>query len=99
MRYSGFGNNCTVTIAIVGDGTTKTINIDLTASPFLLQFPKTNYPVALVSKVDDGPTPTVTLQPNALLTVTYPTAPNAPTSAAGFSPRSQFQVWFLYPGS
>jgi hypothetical protein len=98
LRYTGFGDNHSITVVVIGDGVSKAMNIDVKASPFLLTFPQANYPIAVLNAVDDGPAPVLTLLPQSILNIVYPTPPPVPTTAVGLSPRSQFKVWFLYQG-
>jgi len=98
MLYDGHGSNESVVIAVIGDGVGKEVTVDLKKAPFDLSFPVNFYPVAIAMLVQDGPTPTVVLGSQGVLTISWDEPLQAPTSETGYSPRSQFQLWLLYQG-
>lgn len=85
-------------IVVLGDGVSTQLVIDLKKSPLLLNFPSSHYPIQARILPKDGPTPTVTLGANAVVTLTWAKPFAGPPSIASMSPRSQFVLYFIYAG-
>lgn len=94
LRYNGHGNTESVVIAVLGDGASKTLRVDLRKPPFQFDF-QGHFPVDYCLFVQDGPVPEISLS-GAVVTLAYPEPLEVPTSESGFSPRSQFQLVLLY---
>jgi hypothetical protein len=95
MLFTANGNEQSIQVAVLGDGTSTVLKIDPTKPPLDLSFSKT--PIQARILAQDGPTPQVTMSGN-VVTLTYAKPFPAPPNIGSMSPRSQFLLYFLYAG-
>lgn len=74
LMYSGFGDVYQASFLIYGDGTTKSITIDLTKNPFNINFTNKPPAYAIITNRAENPNATATIAGNSMI-VTFGDAP------------------------
>jgi len=98
VQYDGWVTDFGVRLLILGDGTAKSIQINLTKAPFNMPFTGSFYPTYAFAHVEDVLTskPVLSFPAPGVLQLDYPTPVPAP-STGRITPRSQFDVYLFYP--
>ena len=97
LRYTGSGDEGSANILVIGDGTSKTLTVDLSQPPFSIPF-GTAYPSAVSYNlgVDGGaPLQSVTIDNRGDVTITFATPPPA-SDLQTMSPRSRVDLQLIY---
>jgi hypothetical protein len=94
MHYSGYQTEYGIKLIVLGDGESKSIDIDLSKEPIGMNF-QGNNPVDVFVKHTDGEKPTCTINNSGVITLTYQT-PLAIPMEGSLSPRSQLDLILLY---
>lgn len=99
ITHSGEGNESLIRLALLGDGTATSVDIDLTQPPYNLSF-GTVFPDNFTVYMEDGikPSNAVLASPgaSAILHFDFPEALPAPTPGTA-SPRTQMRIYLFYP--
>jgi len=97
LKYTGFGDTYSATITIFGDGTSTSVAMDMTMSPFDISFSKGGPTGAFLASEAYDPSATISFDPSgSMLTVNFDSAPPAVDFSHHTPGGRQLLVKFLY---
>jgi hypothetical protein len=97
IRYTGFGDTYSATLILYGDGTSTSISIDVTLSPFDIDFSKGGPTGAFLASQTSDPAATISYEPaDHRVTINFDFPPPEVSYTNPVPGGRQFVVRFLY---
>jgi hypothetical protein len=97
IRYTGFGDTYSATLILYGDGTSTSVSIDVTLSPFDIDFSKGGATGAFLASPTSDPAATISYEPsNNTVTVNFEFPPAEVSYTHPTPGGRQLVIRFLY---
>ena len=97
LKYTGFGDAYSATVTVYGDGTATSITLDLTLSPFDINFSKGGPSGAFLASQANDPGASISFDPSgSMLTITFDFPPPAVSYDHPTPGGRQLLIRFLY---